>query len=344
MLHHPGRPQALIQAAALVTCLASFSSPANAVELYGIVDSYLASTKASGEAGNVVGIQSGGMSTAFWGMTGAEDLGNGLKANFRLEGYFFTDTGTAGRLATDTLHSRNAYVGLEGRLGEVRLGRLSNPMFLATSQFDAFGGSTKFSPILNPLWAPQYGRYIAGDTGWNNAIGYYTPEVGGLSGRFVYGLGEAAGTNSSNNAVAMLFLDRKPLTATAAYQRTRVGPGFPTGSWAQSVCVGAAAYDFQWAKAFLEYVGTRASGGARFRTDTFHIGTTIPAGPGRVMAAAVQTNIRADGQAGTWRRDIGLGYLYSFSKRTDGYVNVLYDKLSDKGSGTSAGIGIRHKF
>ncbi|WER50771.1 hypothetical protein CupriaWKF_30935 [Cupriavidus sp. WKF15] len=62
------------------------------------------------------------------------------------------------------------------------------------------------------------------------------------------------------------------------------------------------------------------------------------------MAAAVQTNIRADNQPDTWRRDFGLGYLYAFSKRTDAYVNILYDKLSKKGSGTTTGIGIRLKF
>ncbi|RDK11907.1 porin [Cupriavidus lacunae] len=329
--------------AALATCLTASACSANAVELYGIVDAYLASSKASGEASSVVGVQNGGMSTSFWGMTGTEDLANGLKASFRLEGYFLTDTGSAGRSPTDALLSRNAYVGLEGRLGEMRLGRLANPMFLATVQFDAFGGSTKFSPLLNPLWQPRYGGYISGDTGWNNAIGYYTPDFSGLSGRFVYALGEAAGTNSSNNAVAMLYLDKGPFTATLVYQRTRVGPGLPTGSWAQSVFVAAAAYDFRWAKAILEYAGTRTSGFS-LRTDTFQLGANIPFLNGQLMAAAVQTNIRADNQPDTWRRDFGLGYLYAFSKRTDAYVNVLYDKLSNKGSGTTTGIGIRHKF
>jgi predicted porin len=323
--------------------LVLFSHSARCVELYGIADTYIGSTKPSGAPGSVVGVESGGMSLAFWGLTGSEDLGSGLKANFRLEGYFLNDTGAMGRSPTDTLLSRNAYVGLEGGFGEVRLGRLGNPMFLATAQFDAFGGSTKFSPVLNPLWVPQFGRYIAGDTGWNNAVGYYTPEYAGLSGRFVYGLGEQAGTNSSNNAVAMLYLDRGPLTATAAFQRTRVGPGLPVGSWAQNVETAGLAYDFKWVKAFLQYVGTQTSG-ASFRTNTFHVGANVPFLNGKFMIAAALTNIYADNQPDSRRRDAAFGYLYPMSKRTDVYANILYDKLTGKGSGITTGMGIRHKF
>lgn len=340
---HQSRKPACVLPALAIAALTATSSPANCAELYGIVDAYVGSTKPSGAPASTIGVGSGGMSTSFWGMTGSEDLGNGLKTNFRLEGFFLTNTGTGGRAPGDALLSRNAYVGLEGSFGEIRLGRLANPMFLATAQFEPFGGSSAFSPLIAPLWVPQYGRYISGDTGWNNAVGYYTPEYAGLSGRFLYALGEAAGTNSSNNAVAMLYLDRGPLTATAAFQRTRVGPGLPVGSWAQNVVAVGAAYDFQWLKAFFQYDGTRTSG-TSFRTDTYQIGATIPFLAGRFMIAAVQTNIRADNQPYVRRRDAAIGYDYALSKRTDIYANVLYDKLSDKGSGITTGFGIRHKF
>ncbi|RDK06277.1 porin [Cupriavidus lacunae] len=142
----------------------------HAVELYGIIDSYMGSTKASGEERASIGLQSGGLSTSFWGMTGTEDLGKGLNATFRIEGFFLGDTGQGGRYANDPMFSRNAYVGLSGRFGEVRLGKLSNPTFLLTGQFDPFGSSTKLSPLTTVLWNPQYGRYIAGDTGWSKSV------------------------------------------------------------------------------------------------------------------------------------------------------------------------------
>ncbi len=332
-----------LRAIGITTMVLAAPIESHSVELYGIVDAFVGTSKPSGAPGTTVVLDSGGMTTSFWGMTGREDLGSGLAANFRLEGYFLTDTGLGGRSVTDTLLSRNAYVGLESKLGELRLGRLANPMFLATSQFDAFGGSTKFSPLMLPLWAPQFGRYISGDTAWNNALGYYTPDFGGLSGRFLYALGEAQGTNSSNNAVAMLYFNRGPMTATAAYQRTRVGPGLPTGAWAQSVITAGAAYGFGFIKPLLQYVGTRTSGTST-RTDTYQVGATIPFMSGKFMLSAVQTNISADNAVDRRRRNFGFGYLYSFSKRTDIYANALYDKITGAGGGLSTGVGIRHKF
>ncbi|WP_459568954.1 porin [Cupriavidus sp. 8B] len=321
------------------------SCAANCVELYGIVDAYVGSTKPSGAAKSTIGVESGGMTTSFWGLTGTEDLGDGLMANFRLEGYFLTDTGASGRSPTDTMLSRNAYVGLEkANIGEVRLGRLRNPFFLATTQFDPYGSSTKFSPLQNPLWVQTFGRYVAGDSGWNNAVGYYTPDFGGLSGRFLYSLGETAGTNSTNNFGAMLYVDRGKFTATAAFQRVKTGPGLPIGSWAQDAFTLGTAYDFGVVKGFLEYVGTRTSGGTKRSTDSFQIGATYPIFNGKIMASVVQTNIRPEGQADFKRRNYAIGYLYPLSKRSDLYANVLYDKLSNSGGGISTGFGMRHKF
>ncbi|WP_454731333.1 MULTISPECIES: hypothetical protein [Cupriavidus] len=53
---------------------------------------------------------------------------------------------------------------------------------------------------------------------------------------------------------------------------------------------------------------------------------------------------RADAQPDVRRRDAGIGYLYAMSRRTDLHANALYDKLSNQGSGMTAGVGIRHKF
>jgi len=312
-------------------------------QLYGAVDTFLGSSKASGDPKSVLGVQSGGMTTSFWGFAGSEDLGNNLTVNFRIESYFLADTGAGGRAAGDALFARNAYVGLESKVGEIRAGRLANPMFLATALFDPFGGSTKFSPLLNVLWTPSYGRYFAADTGWSNAVGYYTPEINGLSGRFVYGLGEVAGTNSSNNAVAMLLYDKAPWGATFAIQRTRAGAGFLAKSWAQTALAAAVSYDFNFLKAYVQYDSTRNSGDS-IKTDTVQVGMTVPYGNGKFMASAVQTVIKADGVATIRRSDLGFGYDYFLSKRSDLYANVLYDKLSRQGSGTAFGVGIRHKF
>ena len=62
---------------------------------------------------------------------------------------------------------------------------------------------------------------------------------------------------------------------------------------------------------------------------------------GRILAAYAHSKL-ADSTA---KRDtVSVGYNYDFSKRTDGYAIVMYDKVKDFGNGTSFGVGIRHRF
>lgn len=317
---------------------------AQGVQLYGLVDSYLASTKLSGASHSTVGVEGGGMQTSFWGLTGTEDLGAGLRANFRLEGYLQPDTGIGGRNTSDGLFARNAYVGLEHqRFGEVRLGRLANPLFLASGLYDAFGFSTKLSPFNNMLWTPAEGRYVAGDTVWNNAVGYYTPDVAGFSFRGLYSLGEQSGTNSTNNAGGTLVYDRGPFSAAFGIQRTRVGPGLPTGSWAQTAMLGGVSYDFSVVKLMATYAHTSTSGASTL-TDTAQIGATVPVGRGKVLASVVSSRVRSEVMTAYRRHAASAGYDYAFSKRTDVYGAVMFDKITGSGSGTTFAAGIRHKF
>ncbi|WP_011297958.1 MULTISPECIES: porin [Cupriavidus] len=321
---------------------AAHANGAQLAQLYGLADAYVGVTHLSGQR-SAAGVESGGMQTSFWGMTGSEDLGGGIKANFRLEGFFLADTGANGRAPTDGLFARNAYVGLENGFGEVRLGRLANPTYLATALFDAFSGSTKFSPLENVLWTPQQGRYIAGDTAWNNALGYYSPEFAGLSFRGLYSLGEQSGTNSQNNAVGMLLYERGPFSATFAIQRTRVGPGLPAGSWAQTAMVGGLSYDFKTIRLMTEYAHTSTSG-ASTSTDTLQVGAQIPLGSGRLLASAVSSRVRSDAMPDYRRHGLAGGYDYALSKRTDLYILTMFDKVTGKGSGTSLALGMREKF
>ncbi|QUN32721.1 porin (plasmid) [Cupriavidus sp. KK10] len=336
------RAQPIVRLYALALFALPCGSYATNAQLYGLADAYVGVTHLSGQR-SATGVESGGLQTSFWGMTGSEDLGAGLKANYRLEGFFQMDTGANGRAPTDGLFSRNAYVGLEGGFGEVRLGRLANPTFLATALFDAFSGSTKFSPLQNVLWTPQQGRYIAGDTAWNNAIGYYSPEFAGISFRGLYSLGEQPGTNSQNNAVGMLLYDRGPLSASFAIQRTRLGPGLPAGSWAQTAMVGGLSYDFKVIKLLTEYVHTSTSG-ASTTTDALQVGAQIPVGSGKILASAVSSRVRSDVMADYRRHGLAGGYDYALSKRTDVYAVTMFDKVTGKGSGTSFALGMRHKL
>jgi predicted porin len=100
---------ALAAAAGLTAGAAQAQS---SVTLYGQVDAWAGMTKNLGASDRAAVVNSGGMSTSYWGMKGSEDLGNGLKAIFTLEAFFRPDTGKGGRFDGDTFFARNSFVGL----------------------------------------------------------------------------------------------------------------------------------------------------------------------------------------------------------------------------------------
>jgi hypothetical protein len=95
---------------------AQADAPAASAQLYGLVDAFAGSMRRSDEPGRTKVLNSGGMTTSFWGVRGTESLGDGLQAQFALESFFQPDTGIVGRNGTDPYFSRNAWVGPRGRL------------------------------------------------------------------------------------------------------------------------------------------------------------------------------------------------------------------------------------
>ena len=122
-------------ALAVASALGAASAGAQAqssVTLYGQVDAWAGATKTLGASDRAWGVNSGGMSTSYWGMKGSEDLGNGLKAIFTLEAFFRPDTGKSGRFDGDHFFARNSFVGLQSNTwGSIKLGR--NTCLLYTS-------------------------------------------------------------------------------------------------------------------------------------------------------------------------------------------------------------------
>lgn len=203
-IHRPNAPRpfrVLSTLCALVT-LGAGTSPAAAqssATLYGIVDSYLGFTTASGK-GRAIGLDSPGFQQSRIGVRVSEDLGDGLRVNALLENGFALNTGAA---ADATLaFSRQAWVGVSGAFGEARAGRQSSPQYLMLSQLDAFVGAT-FGSIINNV--SNLGlRY-------NNALTYVTPTVGGFKAQGLVSLGGQTDPHSGNNVyVGMLDYSKGP--------------------------------------------------------------------------------------------------------------------------------------
>ena len=334
---------------------AAFATPAVAqtnVTVSGLVDVYAGSMRNAGDVERRSVVNSGGMTTSWFGFKGTEDLGGGLKAHFLLTSFFQADTGVQGRGFPDTMWSRDANVGLSGSFGTVSVGRELAPHFLPTILFNPFGDSYTFAPLILHADVPTFnasgnvnwGSSLAADTGWSNSIRYITPDFGGLKANLHYQFGEVAGSTGTNNVGANLLFFRGPLALTAFYHNTEVTNPVPAVSPTnQKAWMLGGSYDFSAAKLFATYGQTRHD--IDLDDKTLSLGASVPFGQGKFLAAWAQTKREGTAFGAEQKRNTAsFGYDYNLSKRTDLYAVYMHDRITDQDSGNSFGLGLRHRF
>jgi predicted porin len=336
----------------LATGLSAFVVGAQAqstVQLTGLVDVYTGSMRMAGDKVSKSVVGSGGMTTSWWGMTGSEDLGGGLKASFALTAFFRADGGEWGRFATDTQFSRDSYVSLSGSLGTVNLGRGKAPNFLPTIAFNPIGDSFTFSPLVLHANVPLFngtgwGATTPSDTGWANQITYTTPTLAGLKANIHYQLGELAVPNDGKNNLGLnLMYASGPLGLTAFWEKDQVTNPVPaafSGGATRTDWMLGGTYDASVLKGFLTYGKSSSDAVAVATKTTTSLGVSAPVGGGKVLAAWAKTSI----DSGNTRDTMTIGYDYNLSKRTDVYAMLMSDKITTFESGTSLGLGVRHRF
>ena len=348
-------------AAALgLTLCASAAHAQSSVQLYGQVDAWIGSQKFPG-AQRAWEVGGGGMSTSYWGLKGAEDLGGGTRAIFALESFFRPQNGGAGRFTGDTFFARNAYVGAESPYGTLSVGRLTTQLFISTILFNPFGDSYQFSPMIYhtylgtgtfPVYATDQG--VVGDSGWSNAVEYLTPNFSGLTGGAMYSFGNAAGNGGQHKDSAQVLYFGAAFSATVAYQYANYSnvagdfanpnsSGVVPGLRSQSVAQAGVAYDFRLVKLYLQYMFTHNSlDVGSYHVNTGQAGVSVPLGDGSVLASYAYS--RDSGGMQQSRNTWAVGYDYLLSKRTDIYVAYMNDKLSGQSVGDTFGVGVRAKF
>lgn len=333
---------------ALALCTATHSAwaqaaDASSVQIYGLLDAFVGSMKRSDEPGRTKLLGSGGMTTAYWGVRGSESLGGGLQAQFALESFFQTDSGTFGRNSTDPYFSRNAWVGLAGGFGQLSLGRQTNPMFVASGAFNPFGVSLQFSPVMLHTWQPTYNRAVLGDSVWSNAIQYTSPTFAGLRASLLYGMGEVQDREGIRNLNLTLNYAAGPFAAVASVQQAKTGPGFTATIGRQDAALIGASYDFKAVQLYGQLQRTRTPD-IRTTADTAQLGAAVPVGAGRFLASVARTERKVTGSPGTQRTTWALGYDHFLSKRTDLYAVYMRDRLTGFSGSGSVGVGMRHRF
>ncbi|MBY0465153.1 MAG: porin, partial [Burkholderiales bacterium] len=227
--------------------------------------------------------------------------------------------------------------------GTVLAGRGLAPNFVPTVAFNPIGDSFTFSPLVlhNNVTKSGFPRANPSDTGWSSQVVYTTPDISGLKANVHYQL---AGVAGKKDVGANLMYFSGPIGLTAYYERDQLTnptvAAFADGS-TKTVWMLGGSYDAGVVKGFATYGESKTNLTATKQT-TYSLGASVPTGSnGKVLAAYANSKVNT---SGVKRQTFTLGYDHNLSKRTDVYAMLMSDKITGQTSGTSVGVGIRHRF
>lgn len=331
-------------------CATGASFAQSSVTLYGVAD--LGVTFVDGnDSWN--GLTSGNNLTSRLGVRGTEDLGGGLKANFRLEGGINLDVGDgasgyAGATAgSGFAFKRNSTVGLQGGFGEVRMGRELTAAYNAVARYDVFGS---VGLGASQLWGDGG---ISDATGLSttarttnqrvsNMVTYLTPNFAGFKAAVNYGFGEVAGANSNRRYMSLgANYDNGPISAGLGLERlsrdvstvAATAQGGDISAWSLG-----GSYDFGVAKLLAGYRQSKVDDfgavlGAENKRKGYMLAVTAPVGGSGLVRAAYNRYEDEQTAAADAKADhFAIGYVHSLSKRTSLYGTYAYIKNKNNGT------------
>lgn len=344
------------------------ASAASSVSLYGSLDEGV--TFASNQGGaRSWSTAAGIIEPTRWGITGTEDLGDGMAAVFRLESQFSLDNGSN---VGGNLFGRQAYVGLRNKYGTLTLGHQYDFMF-DTLQMNGYDAASRFGGLYSLRRGPFPGLAIPGAVGGSsdfdrlageridNAVKYVSSNMSGLTLGALYAFGGKAGDFSNSNATSFgVNFERGRFGVAAAYTNVRY-PQLNDGSDAiRNIGLGTK-YDFGKTQVSLLYTYTKnTQNGAK--VDVLELAARHTIGVRYLIGASV------DWMKGNAVLNSNKAYQftgtvdYLLSKRTDVYALASYQLARAGGPGqalaslngialASSGpsqavfrIGVRHRF
>ncbi len=344
-----------VMLAVLAVCGTSAAIAQSSVNIYGRVNTTVEGQKIGNTSKTVME-----SNRSFLGFRGTEDLGNGLKAGFQLEGNFGSDTGAGFNF------QRHSEINLSGSFGTVRLGKFNVGSYLATADYISMHNHDT-GTSSDALYA-----YVFPE---GNQISYRSPDFGGVTAEFNYGFGEKANRTSSLQGVdltpvldtasvagehkgafdAALNYNNGPLglglgytqakTETATFDLKEQQLGLRASYTINSLTLGAY---YQYYKADADVVDTKRH--------AYRLAAMYTMG-----ASEFHANV---GRAQSYKGDLDgfktsatqwtLGYNYNLSKRTKvyGYFTKInngddasYGGVANAGDNfRSIAVGVRHLF
>ncbi|MDR2625915.1 MAG: porin [Zoogloeaceae bacterium] len=331
----------LARLACSIAALASGAAMAQTnVQIYGTIDLGFAHR---GDAitkgvGNQNAIDSGNSAGDRLGFRGTEDLGNGFKVGFNLEAGFNADRG----VHPTQLFNRQAWLGLEGGFGTLRAGRQYTSHFAYAATLDPFAAGTVAE--YRNLYLNIAGTTDAGlldglfdPTRVDNALTYISPSFAGFNVT-AQASRQARGQEGTGNDGDLKYVSlfpryvNGPIDIGAQYYRFKSDKYLTlagvTNPEVKNWLVGGS-YDFGVAKLSAFYDRSKMEADTAAFDGMTHkswlIGARVPFGKHALLASWLRGKLARNGTSGV-SSQLGLGYTYHFSKRTNFYAAWADDR------------------
>lgn len=301
--------------------------------VYGVLDLGLVADRNSGAS--ALRLESGQHAGPRIGFKGEEDLGGGMRASFALEAQIDVDTGASA--FADRSFGSESWVGLSGRWGGIKAGRIYTPYFGAIAANDPFGAK-----------GPGDATRLFFDSGvrMDNTVKYSLPPLNGWYGDLAYAVGESAAGRGALRQVSMdVGYAAGPLNVQLAMHDSNDAAG---ARLARSTLIGGN-YDFGPARAWLAAARSRNDG--TLDTRDLLAGVSVPLGPHTLAAGYVRKSDHARANAGA--SQIAAGYYHYLSRRSNLYLVcsrlrndglASYQAALPGGSRRLVSVGMRHVF
>ncbi|EKS69449.1 MULTISPECIES: porin [Caballeronia] len=375
--------------------LGTFAAAAHAqssVTLYGTLDAGLVYTNNAGGHNNWQQ-GSGAVSDTYFGLKGSEDLGGGLHALFKLESGFNLNNGRY--TENSTMFNRQAYVGLQhDQFGTITLGRQYDSMVDYLSPLAEAGAGYGNNLTAHPFDNDNLDHSFS----IRNSVKYQSANYAGFKFGGLYGFSNDAGQFANNRAwSAGASYGNGPLNFAAAYLQTNnsrnnantggavsAGQGNNANLTAElqrtfgagvNYTYGPATVGFVWTNTHYDNLLAASQGGTTFalpgnsnlHMNNFELNGRYLVTPALSLDAAyTYTDGKVTGANGSgdpkWHT-VSLQADYSLSKRTDVYVEGVYQhasgELGNAGANVAmintlspsstqnqvaATVGLRHRF
>lgn len=338
-------------ACALAAGLVGTAQAQSNVVLYGLVDLGYGYSKTDGSKA-LNSVDSSTSAGSRWGLRGSESLGNGLKLNFQLESGFEADTGN--RAQGGRMFGRAAWTSLSGAFGEVRLGRQDTLGFNWSGAISPFGTSFKQAQLDTIFGYKNVADRV------DNAVFYYTPDMGGFQAGVGYSFHpDGQETNINDTPVVSLGARYKsgPLLVVLTYDQKNVADSVTIANRddIKNLALGAT-YNFGPVKVHAGYGRLQNRGyiASAAKENAYLLGLTVPVGTGSVFGTYQRVDNR---NLNEYRNDkardgFAVGYLYGLSKRTELYAYAsLYSDVARRADVATRladtrqfSVGMRHRF